>query len=278
LTEGIAMNTISEPGATDLAGREYWQRNWKEIDFRRAMDPRDSGLNNYVILRFHDLLRSIFVGLNPQGKKLIELGCGSSEWLPYLAKEFGFKVFGLDYSEKGCELASKILDAEGIDGQIVVGDLFAPPASLRQAFDVAVSFGVAEHFTDTARCLQAMAEYLLPGGHLFTLIPNMTGLPGAIQRRVDKTVYAKHVPIDRAALEQAHRAAGLKVMFCDYFLACNLGVINIESWKSRPLIHSTGVRVRSVLSKLVWIMESRVPFLRPNRWTSPYIVCYAMKP
>jgi len=271
------MNATVRPAASDLAGQEYWEKNWKENDFRRAIDPGRHTLNNYVNLRFHDLFRSFFSGFSPRGKKLIELGCGSSEWLPYFAKEYGFEVAGLDYAERGCDLASRILAAEGVKGQIVLGDLFAPPRKLQRVFDVAVSFGVVEHFTDTVRCLQSMAEYLAGGGQLITVIPNMNGVPGKLQRWASASVYEKHVPIDREALARAHLEAGLKVSVCDYFLACNLGVINIESWKTRPFIYSAAVRIRSMLSKLVWVAEPHLPPLRPNRWTSPYVVCHAIK-
>jgi len=194
------MNATVRPAASDLAGQEYWEKNWKENDFRRAIDPGRHTLNNYVNLRFHDLFRSFFSGFSPRGKKLIELGCGSSEWLPYFAKEYGFEVAGLDYAERGCDLASRILAAEGVKGQIVLGDLFAPPRKLQRVFDVAVSFGVVEHFTDTVRCLQSMAEYLAGGGQLITVIPNMNGVPGKLQRWASASVYEKHVPIDREAL------------------------------------------------------------------------------
>jgi 2-polyprenyl-3-methyl-5-hydroxy-6-metoxy-1,4-benzoquinol methylase len=271
------MNVITQSRTGDIAGSQYWEKNWKDNNFRRAIDPAKHTLNNYVNLRFHDLFRAVFAGATTRGKKLIELGCGSSEWLPYFAREFGFEVAGLDYSQNGCDLASKILSAEGVSGQIVLGDLFAPPVRLKRAFDVAVSFGVVEHFTDTASCLKAMAEYLTAGGRLLTVIPNMKGVPGTLQKWGDGEVYAKHVPIDRETLARAHREAGLEVEFCDYYLSCNLGVLNIESWKTRPSIYSVAVRVRSALSKLVWLAEPRLSMLKPNRWTSPYVICHAVK-
>lgn len=271
------MSTIIRSATSDLAGPRYWEKNWRDNDFRRAIDPGKLTLNNYVNLRFHDLFCSIFSGTRTSDKKLIELGCGSSEWMPYFAREFGFDVAGLDYSENGCDLASRILSAEGVSGKIVLGDLFAPPATLRQAFDVVVSFGVVEHFTDTTRCVNAMADYLIAGGNLITVIPNMKGIPGTLQKWGDGEVYTKHLPIDRETLARAHRDAGLEVKFCDYYLACNLGVLNIESWKNRPSVYSVAVRVRSALSKIVWLAEPHLPMLKPNRWTSPYVICHAVK-
>lgn len=52
----------------------------------------------------------------------LEIGCARSRWLPYFAKEFGFEVSGIDYSEVGSQQATQILFNEGVQGNIVFAD------------------------------------------------------------------------------------------------------------------------------------------------------------
>jgi SAM-dependent methyltransferase len=61
-----------------------------------------------------------------------------------------------------------VLDAAGVPGEIVCADLFAPPPHLLAQFDVVVSFGVVEHFDDTAACVAACARLVKPGGLMVT--------------------------------------------------------------------------------------------------------------
>jgi len=56
-----------------------------------------------------------------------------------------------------------------------------PPDHLLGAYDFGVSFGVAEHFEDTAECLAAFRRFLKPSGILFTAIPNLAGLLGSAE-------------------------------------------------------------------------------------------------
>jgi len=58
-------------------------------------------------------------------KTFIEIGCGSSGWLPYFAKKYGLLVSGLDYSEVGCRLAEENLKMQNIQyGEIICKDIF----------------------------------------------------------------------------------------------------------------------------------------------------------
>ena len=262
--------------ATDKAGKSYWDHSWENRSLPQAIDPRAKGLNYYVNRKFHEFFRETFSELDTKEKKILEIGCAGSEWLPYFAKEFGFTVCGLDYSEKGCQQAREILANERVEGEVVCSDLFSPPQSMLEAFDVVVSFGVVEHFENTAGCLQALSQFLKPGGLAITVIPNMIGLIGSIQKIVDRRVFDIHVPLDERALA-AHHKPSLHVLSCRYFLFVNWGVINIEHWEG-SMLYRVGVRLRSWMSKGFWVLEDLLPVLKPNRLTSPYINSIARKP
>jgi 2-polyprenyl-3-methyl-5-hydroxy-6-metoxy-1,4-benzoquinol methylase len=52
-----------------------------------------------------------------------------------------------------------MLRKAGVVGQVYCCDFFAPPGDLIGTFDVVISFGVAEHFQDTAECLRALRVF-----------------------------------------------------------------------------------------------------------------------
>lgn len=259
----------------DKAGKAYWDHQWENNTLPTAVDPRARSLNNYLDREFHKCFRGALSSVDTG--KLLEIGCARSAWLPYFAKEFGFEVHGIDYSGIGCQQAAQVLRNEGLEGEIACADFFSPPEYMLEAFDVVVSFGVAEHFQDPASCIAAFSRFLKPGGLMITVIPNLSGGMGWIQRITNRPVFDIHIPLDRDALEEAHGSSRLEVVSCEYFLFANLSVVNIKNWRGKPL-YKVAIRLRSLINKAVWTVERAVPLLRPNRWTSPYIVCITREP
>lgn len=260
----------------DKAGKHYWDKAWGTYDMPKEVNPRHRGLPNHINRRFHEYFCRIFSGVNTQGKKILEIGCARSVWLPYFSKEFGFNVTGIDYSEIGCKQAMQILESARVNGKIVCADFFSPPRSMLEVFDVVVSFGVLEHFKDTAACISAFSKFLKPGGLLITSIPNLCGLNGLIQKMINRSIFDIHVPLSRNALMQAHQINGLRVISCDYFLFINLGVLNLENLRGIRLFEWL-IYARSWFNNAIWTLERVTPFLKPNRWSSPYINCVATK-
>ncbi|MEO5360115.1 MAG: class I SAM-dependent methyltransferase [Nitrospirota bacterium] len=268
-----------ETKGADKAGKQYWENTWAEGELPKAVNQFQSGLNDYVTLCFHRYFRGIFSKIETQGMKLLEIGCARSVWLPYFAKEFGFVVNGLDYSEKGCSLTRQILNNEGVKGEVVCVDFFSPPKYMLGGFDVVVSFGVAEHFQGTAECLSAFSKLLKDGGIIITIVPNMTGLIGYVQRIMNRPVYDIHVPLDRELLYAAHKQSGLDVIECDYFLSTNFGVINLDGISQKTLGTKKEIlRILVGLSKAIWLFEMRLGHLAVSKCMSPYIKCLSRKP
>lgn len=261
----------------DKAGRAYWDKVWEGHPIPAPVDPRVGGLREYRNRRFHRLFSRVLSGRKGRNQRLLEIGAARSTWLPYFSREFGLQVTGIDYSEVGCEQARAILDSAGVTGNIIWADLFAPPPELLGAFDVVVSFGVLEHFGDTSNTLTDFARFLKPGGLLVTSIPNLAGLTGWIQKRFGRAIYDIHVPLDRDALDMAHRRAGLRVRACGYFMSANFGVLNFSDWPA-GFARGAATKLLSAITLLIWELESRGLRIRPNKLTSPYVVCIATKP
>ena len=244
----------------------------------RAINPRDHSLKNEAPLKFDTLFREIVAAERQphDATNLLELGCARSAWLPYFSKELGFCVTGIDYSHVGCEQAKAILAVEGVEGDVALADIFSPPPHLLNSFDYVVSFGVVEHFEATAECLRCCGAFLKSGGTLITVIPNMNGLVGLLQKWLAREVYDVHVPLDAKALRRGHEGAGLEVLRCEYFCFLHLGVLNLSRirqsflglWFSRLLV---------AVSAATWIVERMGIKLPVNKMTSPYVICVSRK-
>lgn len=267
--------------SVDKAGQDYWDRGYVEGGgAARAFDPHRGRPRDFWKQKFHEYFQFAFAGMDTRGRRLIEVGAGGSTILPYLGREFGFQLVGLDYSKAGCALAARNLEREGVPGEVVCADLFDPPANERERSDVVVSFGVVEHFTDPADCVRACAHLLKPGGLMITTVPNMAGLVGRLQRLLDPAVYEKHVPLSAERLAAAHERAGMVVLDARYVLFAHLGVVNVN--EARPgigrVVRTAALGLLKAATGALWVLEQRFGALPPNSLTSPYAFCLARKP
>lgn len=265
----------------DKAGEKYWSEVWENAKLQPPMDIKSKSVNNYGDRIFYNLLKKSFNGLNTSKLKLLEIGCGNSVLLPMLGKEFGFEIFGLDYSDSGCRQSRMILDRDNTPGQIILGDAFNPPADLLGKFDVVCSFGVVEHFEDTAGTMAAFAKFLKPGGLLITSIPNMKGATGLLHKWLNRPVYDIHVPLDKQDLEKAIAKAGLVQKVNEYFLALSFA-ITLEGHDGKPIpyykLKKFFVKTIRYSSKVIWMLENAIHPLPAGKYLSGGVFTAAIKP
>jgi SAM-dependent methyltransferase len=257
----------------DRAGVAYWDHLWKGQATPDAIDPTSRRITDHVYLCFDRFFSTSLADKLAAGSELLEVGCGRSRWLPYFAKRFGVSVSGIDYSPVGCRQAEAILAKAGTKGVISCADIFDPPTDLLDRFDVVVSFGVVEHFDRPSECIAMMARFARPGGTLLTLIPNLGGVAGMMQKYLCRRIYDLHVVLERDALAAFHRDAGLRVRCCDYFIGVNWAVVNLSCLPRYLRRLAVGVQFGS--SVPFWLAERVRVRIPPNRVTSPYVLCLA---
>lgn len=260
----------------DKAGKSYWDFTWEHAYLPETLNPFRPGPNHYIDRKFHGFFERVFADKETKNSKLLEIGCARSKWLPYFAKEFGFKVYGIDYSEIGGKQAVQVLSNEGVEGQIICADFFSPSEWMIGEFDVVISFGVLEHFEDTEGCILAFSKFLKQEGIMITNIPNLMGLLGLIQKLMNRNVFNLHVPLSLAEILEAHQKNMLEPVSCDYFLSVNFGVVNFENLKD-GFAYKWILQSFCWLNRAIWFIERLMP-IKPNRWSSPYINCVAIKP
>lgn len=263
----------------DVAGKSHWDEMWATPEVKPIWDPRRNDIDNTVVCAMHAFISRHISG--DRARRILEVGCGASASLPYLAQYFDAEVVGIDYSEEGCQRADEIAKAAGIRVTVVQADFFSPPNDLLGSFDVVISFGVVEHFSDTKAAIQALTKFLLPGGGILTLIPNLCGTIGETQKFLDRSVYDKHVVIDRRQLHYAHEDCGLIIEECAYLLSTNFGVCNVPR-KGKSGLEYWVKRIYSALllrfSRLIWLLERWGAVFPRTREFSPYVVCAGRRP
>lgn len=260
----------------DKAGERYWTEFWRGRGLPLPIRVDGHGPRAWFYREFHHLWEGHLPPAGDTPVRLLEIGCAQSRWLPYFARSWGYTVAGLDYSALGCLQSRTFLAREGIDGEIFHQDLFCPEPEQLASFDLVFSNGVVEHFDDTRAVLRQMAAYLRPGGLMITIVPNLAGWLGGLQKLISPEVMAIHRPLTREELAQTHVAAGLYPHFCVYLAFLHFSVVNPGArWRGwRKSCAFKGLKGATVLARII---SQLYPGLSSDRRTAGYIVCLAKK-
>ncbi|MBM3888136.1 MAG: class I SAM-dependent methyltransferase [Verrucomicrobia bacterium] len=160
------------------------------------------------------------------GLKVIEIGAGAGTNAALMARR-GAQVTVLDYSPNALKRSAAFFANNGVTATLRECDALQLPADLRGAYDIAMSFGLAEHFTGERRrkIVEAHFELVRPGGLVFVAVPNKWCLPYQLVKCLaQRTRYWKvgeEYPFSRAELADIARQLGAKDIrfFADSFWA-----------------------------------------------------------
>jgi len=208
------------------------------------------------------------------GRRVLELGCGRSRWLPYLAIHRQCDVSGLDNEAFAAELARANLSGAGAQGRIVCGDAFdlERQKDLAGQFDLVYSMGLLEHFGDVVDRIAALIRYVKPGGRLLTTVPNMRGFNWMMQRLGSREILEMHVVYDRRRLVHVHEAAGLTTLAAGYagFFDGHLSAAGAGARNIRVRLHGGLSRASSLLAE-AWVRAGRGALAPELPWFSPHV-------
>jgi 2-polyprenyl-3-methyl-5-hydroxy-6-metoxy-1,4-benzoquinol methylase len=252
--------------------KNYWDQGYQSA---KEIVELNFGWRNHIYYLIAKKIEEI--GLD--GKSVLEIGAGDSQWLPYLAKKYpGSRFAGLDYSKAGCERlaerAAAICGAAAID--IYHQDMFVMESGIHGRFDLVLDFGVIEHFDDLPHALLAKQKYLKDQGLMFSLIPNLAGSLGYLTKLFNRKVYEMHNPHDWNSFLEGHRKAGLTLISGGYLGSTSFGVLSSCFEKQEGLSWHTWVFLYRV-SKAIWLVESKLGNLPTSRMFSPYIYAISRK-
>jgi SAM-dependent methyltransferase len=160
-------------GSNRLTGKEYWENYWKTANMEAAEIRRSRrSLSINAIL-------DVFDKYLPVDEKLhaLEIGGAPGRYLIYMAKNFRYHIYSLDFSETGNEQTLNNLKIANIPIQVYKRDLFSDNFKKDlPTFDLVYSLGFIEHFEDLASVVKKHFELLKPGGILLLGVPNLGGI------------------------------------------------------------------------------------------------------
>lgn len=120
-----------------------------------------------------------------EGLNAIEIGAGAGTNSALMAKR-GANVTVLDYSEGALNRAQKFFEHNKLNADFISRDALAQNEDLAGKFDIAMSFGLTEHFTDEKRekINRTHFDLLRKGGIAFISVPNKYNLPYRIYKLI----------------------------------------------------------------------------------------------
>jgi len=259
---------------TTLSTQSYWDEVLAAAALPRINTPR--AYHHRITMEYIDKYFS-----SNKYSTLLEIGCGSSGWLPYFAKRYHLKVSGLDYSDVGCRLAEENLKMLNIEfGEIICKDLLAPECTGGKKYDVVFSYGVIEHFEEPEKIVRIFNSLLNEGGMIITLVPNLNGFMGWISQYFVPAIFKIHKVMSAADLKRYHEAIGLKNLKTGYAGTFTLDVVPLvksERFKWTNRWSKFGFALINKSNRLITKLISMLKINLPSRQFSPYIIAIATK-
>lgn len=124
-------------------------------------------------LRRPGLIKRLNISLeasNPhQGKRILDVGCGSGKFVVECAKR-GAEVWGIDISREMIEIAKDFCVKNKVEAELEIGDA---TEELPKGFDVCVALGVFEYFEDPKPVLENMFAATINGGKIIFSVPSL---------------------------------------------------------------------------------------------------------
>lgn len=187
-------------------------------------------------------------GLPAGPAQILDAGCGTGGLIKHLRQARpDWRLTGLDFSARACELARLRTEAE-----IVQGSITALPFA-DESFDAVVSADVVCQVEDGARALQEFARVLRPGGLALVNVPAFRWL----WSYHDDTCETKH-RYTRPELMALMEGARLRVTFASYANGLSLPLVVLRRKLFRPANPTSDVRlypasVEAIFGGMAWL-------------------------
>lgn len=165
--------------ARDLTSASYWDRRQSLLQ-----PPKDFGA-------ITDLLDSIEPFLQPfEGQRWIELGCSPGHMSTLLYRRIPFVPFGVDFSLQAYLYVETMACAGNVEATLFQTDIRQFVS--HEPFDVVMSFGLIEHFSDPQDILEHHHRICRKDGLIIVSIPHFRYFQWLYHYLFDRTDLARH--------------------------------------------------------------------------------------
>lgn len=239
------MERLTNKGYWDIvhnrneSGQKYPSSKTKtKILIKRLLGQKIIGLTEHYSDYFlWDVIYKRYL-YKKAGSKVLEIGSAPGSHLVRLHKDMGFMPYGIEYSDSGAELNRRNFKENGIDPNSVIhADFFSEEFlnQYRESFDVVISRGFIEHFTDVNGVIDNHLKLVKNGGRIVVIIPNFRGVNGILLRLFQKNILLLHNTDIMAIAEFARLFENkqLEKQYCSYYGVFNFGLFGVR--KGSPL-------------------------------------------
>lgn len=241
----------------ELTSKKYWQDYYEA-----SSEDRESIIK--VCSNYDTFWEMLMRSTSTPPKSILEIGAFPGRYMAYLALRYNLQATGLDFNPDE-EKFKRSMYAFGVtDFQYICADFIQHKPT--QQFDLVISNGFIEHFTNYDEVLDKHAAYLKKGGSMLVMIPN---------KRFLRSLYGNLV--DRKN-QQAHNLKCMKLSVFKDFASRNKLTINYLDY-----IGGFPFKVHAPLNLFQKLIYHGVRFLSlrfqsvikkyPGRWWSSTIIC-----
>ena len=204
------------------------------------------------------------------GKTILEIGCADSDFLCYLAKRYGYKAYGIDYSDAISKTADIFKFNNLAEPTLYKEDFFNWNPD--KQFDVVCSFGFIEHFENLDTVIAKHAELVSDNGKIIITLPHFAHGQYLLHWLIDRENLKKHNTkiMNLNSIRGAIEKNNLKIEHLSYYKTFGFWTEreNLTRWEKifKWMIIKSG----KVITKIFGYDNSNFLF-------SPHIVCVAVK-
>jgi O-antigen/teichoic acid export membrane protein/GT2 family glycosyltransferase/2-polyprenyl-3-methyl-5-hydroxy-6-metoxy-1,4-benzoquinol methylase len=163
--------------------------------------------------------------------RVLEVGSAPGDFLVRLSETFEFEPYGIEYSEQGVDLNRRIFAENNLNpNNIIHGDFLSDEFHKRYEghFDMVVSRGFIEHFTDARSIVEKHTRLLASGGVLVISIPNLRGFNYLLARIFNKEVLDMHnlAIMRKGEFSELFDRQRVAPLYCNHYGTFNFGLFN----------------------------------------------------
>lgn len=226
----------------------------------------------YINKCFFSIFKKYILGL--PNKKILEIGSAPGWRLREFKSRFNADVYGVELTKNGYLLNREIFSSVGINPDQCFHKDFRDAEfqnKYKESFNVVMSFGFIEHFTDTDRILGYHLNLLKKGGILIIYIPNLCYINSFLSHIFcsKKVLFGHNKNImDLKNFGNLFNTLELKTMHLDYFGTFDLCLFmdNTNIW--RRILSILMLSIQAIIDMLFRIIlrgkNIRCKFINPG--------------
>lgn len=226
----------------DLTSADFWDDRYENLEKPSGVT---SWLRGKAHWQFDSMLAYLLDSVSTNPMNILEIGCAPGNILESIHRlRPQHQLHGIDFVPHGVKMTQKRLSDAKIPAIIHQGDVrkFSPS----QKYDMVISTGFVEHFSNPVEMLEHHARLASPNGHVVVTVPNYAHpLVRTFIQRFDAGTFESHnlSIMNKSALRKAMKAASLK----------NLSIGSAGGPRFRPDVASDALIPRSCqLMARVW--------------------------